>query len=179
MEVNGQLHALAALPPGKSLRYPLSMRLDAPQDRSGRRAWRLEKSCHYRDSNSYPLAVHLVASRYTDCSFVRRFKYIFSRLWVYLLIHDFSWRRVVNLTLKLRTWQLSCIGYEGRVCSIRSVTTRHAMVTRSHLYIFCLFIYLYFVDTWIVVLFISQKHQITQMSCLCRWIVLSFVAYEI
>jgi hypothetical protein len=34
--VSGQLHALAALPPGKSPRYPLERRLGGPQSRSGR-----------------------------------------------------------------------------------------------------------------------------------------------
>jgi hypothetical protein len=36
MEVSGQLHAPAALPPGKSLWYPLDRRLGGPQSRSGR-----------------------------------------------------------------------------------------------------------------------------------------------
>jgi hypothetical protein len=36
MEVSGQLHAPAALPPGKSPRYPLDRRLGGPQSRSGR-----------------------------------------------------------------------------------------------------------------------------------------------
>jgi hypothetical protein len=35
MEVSGQLHALAALPQGKSPRYPLDTRLGGPQSRSG------------------------------------------------------------------------------------------------------------------------------------------------
>jgi hypothetical protein len=36
MEVSGQRHAPAALPPGKRPRYPLDRRLDGPQSRSGR-----------------------------------------------------------------------------------------------------------------------------------------------
>jgi hypothetical protein len=36
MEVSGQLHAPAALPPGKSPWYPLDRRLGGPQSRSGR-----------------------------------------------------------------------------------------------------------------------------------------------
>jgi hypothetical protein len=36
MEVSGQLHAPAALPQGKSPRYPLDRRLGGPQSRSGR-----------------------------------------------------------------------------------------------------------------------------------------------
>jgi hypothetical protein len=36
MEVSGQLNAPLALSPGKCSRYPLDMRLDGPQSRSGR-----------------------------------------------------------------------------------------------------------------------------------------------
>jgi hypothetical protein len=36
MEVSGQLHAPAALPPGKRPWYPLDRRLGGPQSRSGR-----------------------------------------------------------------------------------------------------------------------------------------------
>jgi hypothetical protein len=36
MEVNGQLHTPAALPPGKEGPYPLDRRLGGPQSRSGR-----------------------------------------------------------------------------------------------------------------------------------------------
>jgi hypothetical protein len=36
LEVSGQLHAPAALPPGKSLRYPFYRRLGGPQSQSGR-----------------------------------------------------------------------------------------------------------------------------------------------
>jgi hypothetical protein len=35
MEVRGQLHALAALPPGKISRYPLDRRMVEPQSPSG------------------------------------------------------------------------------------------------------------------------------------------------
>jgi hypothetical protein len=48
--VSGQLHALAALPRGKSPWYPLDRRLGGP----------------YCDSNPNPLAVQPVASCYTD-----------------------------------------------------------------------------------------------------------------
>jgi len=36
MELTGQLHGPAALPRGKSPRYPLDRRLGGPQSRSGR-----------------------------------------------------------------------------------------------------------------------------------------------
>jgi hypothetical protein len=65
MEVSGQLHAPAALPPGKESPVP-----------SGEEAgwatelvWitlRREKSGPYRDSNSDPSIIQPVASRYTD-----------------------------------------------------------------------------------------------------------------
>jgi hypothetical protein len=61
--VSGQLHAPAALPPGKELRYPLDRRLGGPQSRSGRRG---EHSWPYRDLNPEPSVVQPVASRYTD-----------------------------------------------------------------------------------------------------------------
>ena len=57
--MDGQRHALAALPPGKT-RYPLYKRLGGPRavlDRCG-------KSRPHRDS--IPRTVHPVASRYTD-----------------------------------------------------------------------------------------------------------------
>jgi hypothetical protein len=38
MEVSGQLRAPAAYPRGKGPQYPLDMRLDGPQSRSGRGA---------------------------------------------------------------------------------------------------------------------------------------------
>jgi hypothetical protein len=46
MEVSGQLHALAALPPGKSPWYPLDRRLGGPQTRYGRGG---------KEKNSQPL----------------------------------------------------------------------------------------------------------------------------
>jgi hypothetical protein len=36
MEVSGQLHAMAALPPAKELWYPLDRKLGGPQSQSGR-----------------------------------------------------------------------------------------------------------------------------------------------
>jgi hypothetical protein len=60
LEVSGQLHAPAALSPGKEPPVPIG-----PQSRSGRRR---EKFLPYRDSNSNPSVVQPVASRYTDCA---------------------------------------------------------------------------------------------------------------
>jgi hypothetical protein len=63
MEVSGQLHVLAAIPPGKSPRYPLDRKLDEPQSRS--------RHCGV-EIYSLPLPrieprdVQSVARRYTD-----------------------------------------------------------------------------------------------------------------
>jgi hypothetical protein len=60
MRVGGQLHAPAALPPGKETRYPLYRRLGRPQGRSGR----LRKILPPPGFD--PRTVQPVASRYTD-----------------------------------------------------------------------------------------------------------------
>jgi hypothetical protein len=60
MRVGGQLHAPAALPPGKETRYPLYRRLCGPQGRSGR----LRKISPPPGFD--PRTVQPVASRYTD-----------------------------------------------------------------------------------------------------------------
>ena len=61
MEVGGQHHAPAALPPGKT-RYPLYRRLGRPQGRSGR----LRKISPLPGFD--PRTVQPVTSRYTDCA---------------------------------------------------------------------------------------------------------------
>jgi hypothetical protein len=56
-------------PQGKSPRYTLdsnSVISDSPNPEPVWREWRRQNSCPYRDSNSDPLAVQPVASRYTD-----------------------------------------------------------------------------------------------------------------
>jgi hypothetical protein len=61
MEVSGQFHVSAALPPGKEPpRYPLARRLDGPQSRSGRGGE--QKILHFprRELNSGHLARNLV-----------------------------------------------------------------------------------------------------------------------
>jgi hypothetical protein len=63
--VSGQLHAPVALSPGKEPPVPIGEEVGwtpAPVWKT----WRSEKSSHYRDSNSDPSVVQLVASRYTD-----------------------------------------------------------------------------------------------------------------
>jgi hypothetical protein len=50
MEVSGQLHAPAALPPGKDTRYPLDRRLGGPQSQSGRGG---------EEKNSQPLRIYI------------------------------------------------------------------------------------------------------------------------
>jgi hypothetical protein len=61
MEASGQLHAPAALPPGKSLRYPLDRSLGGPQgwyERSGE----VKNPCLCRESNSSRPARSLVTT---------------------------------------------------------------------------------------------------------------------
>jgi hypothetical protein len=59
MEVGGQRHAPAALPPGMT-RYPLYRRLGRPQGRSGR-VLKISPPPGFD-----PRTVQLIASRYTD-----------------------------------------------------------------------------------------------------------------
>ena len=59
MGVEGQYHAPAALPPGKT-QYPLYRRLGGPQDRPGR-VRKISSPLGFDPRN-----VHPVASRYTD-----------------------------------------------------------------------------------------------------------------
>jgi hypothetical protein len=55
MEVSGQIHAPAALPQGKSPRYPLYKRLGGPQSRSGRHGPGLEPRPLSRPARSQSL----------------------------------------------------------------------------------------------------------------------------
>jgi hypothetical protein len=61
MRVGGQLHAQAALPPGKETLYPLSRRLVGPQGWSGQ-VLKISPPTGFD-----PRTVQPVASRYTDC----------------------------------------------------------------------------------------------------------------
>jgi hypothetical protein len=65
MEVSGQLHAPAALPPEKEPWHPLDRRLGGPQNRSGRGGE--EKNSQPRqESNLRTSIVQLVAQLYTN-----------------------------------------------------------------------------------------------------------------
>jgi hypothetical protein len=64
LEVSGQLHGPAALPPGKSHWYPLDRRWSGPQSRS--RQCVEKNSWPYRGLNLDPSVVQPVASRCTD-----------------------------------------------------------------------------------------------------------------
>jgi hypothetical protein len=65
MEVSGQLHAPAALPPRKSPWYPLDRRLGGPQSRPGRDGEE-KNSKPRRESNPITLIVKPVDQRYTN-----------------------------------------------------------------------------------------------------------------
>jgi hypothetical protein len=61
--VSGQLHAPAALPPGKEPPVPIGRKMGGPQCRSERRG---ENTLSYLGSNSNPSLVQPVANHYTD-----------------------------------------------------------------------------------------------------------------
>jgi hypothetical protein len=66
LEVSGQLHTPAALPPGKEPPVPIREEIGwAPEPVWT--TWRRENSWPYWDSSSDPSVVQPVASRYTDC----------------------------------------------------------------------------------------------------------------
>jgi hypothetical protein len=65
LEVSGQLHATAALPPGKEPLVPIVYEVGWTSEPVWK-IWRRENYCPYRDSNSDPSVVQPVASRYTD-----------------------------------------------------------------------------------------------------------------
>jgi hypothetical protein len=68
MEVGGQFHSLAALPPGKEPLYPVDRRVGGPQSRSG--CGSEEKNSQppppRRKSNPRTSIVEPVAQRYTE-----------------------------------------------------------------------------------------------------------------
>jgi hypothetical protein len=74
MEVSGQLHAPAALPPGEDPWHPLNWRLGGPQSRSGRGG---------EEKNTQPLPrleppnIQPVAQRYTAELFLLTHKEVF------------------------------------------------------------------------------------------------------
>jgi hypothetical protein len=63
--VSGQLHAPAALPPGKEPPVPIGSEVGWTPEPVWM-IWSTENSWPYRDSNSDPSVVQPVASRYTD-----------------------------------------------------------------------------------------------------------------
>jgi hypothetical protein len=67
LEVSGQLHALAALPPEKEPQVPIGQE-DGWNSEPVWTIWRSENSWPHRDSNSDSSVVQPVTSRYTDYS---------------------------------------------------------------------------------------------------------------
>jgi hypothetical protein len=63
MEVSGQIHAPAALPPGKEPSVPIEYEVGWTPDPVWM-TWGSENSCSHWDLNSDPLVVQAVASRY-------------------------------------------------------------------------------------------------------------------
>jgi hypothetical protein len=66
MEVSGQFHALVALLPGKSPRFPLDRRLGGPQNRSGLGGEREIPSPRRESNLGTPIVQPVAAQRYTD-----------------------------------------------------------------------------------------------------------------
>jgi hypothetical protein len=62
MEVSGQFHAPAALPPRKDPQYLLFRRLGGPQSHSGRRKFQASA----RNWTLEPPIIHLIAQHYTN-----------------------------------------------------------------------------------------------------------------
>jgi hypothetical protein len=106
LEVRGQLHAPAALPPGKSHRYPFYRRLDGPQSRSGRWTFLTLPGLELP-----PLVVQPVDSRYTVRA-VRAIPALFFILGVDIFV-PFKCIRFTSLIIAPRgiyvavKWQLS------------------------------------------------------------------------
>jgi hypothetical protein len=65
LEVSGELHAPAALPPGEEPRYPLDRRLGGPQSRPGRHEEEKILDPTWTRTPT-PQSSNPVASRYTD-----------------------------------------------------------------------------------------------------------------
>jgi hypothetical protein len=96
LEVSGQVHASAALPRGKSPRYPLNRGLGGAQNRSGRCGeGKILAPC--QDSNSNPLVILPVASRYTGSSP--------STILPYIPLHSSSYSVPINVDNDVMTIQ--------------------------------------------------------------------------
>jgi hypothetical protein len=67
LEASGQLHAPAALTPGKEPPVPIGEEVGLIPEPVWT-TWRRENSWFYRESNSGPSVVQPVASHYTDCA---------------------------------------------------------------------------------------------------------------
>jgi hypothetical protein len=73
MEVGGQRHATAALPPGKT-RYPLYRRLGGLQGRSGR-VWKISTLLGFDPRTAQPVASHYTEYAILDQRVYRNGKY--------------------------------------------------------------------------------------------------------
>jgi hypothetical protein len=91
-EVSGQLHAPAALHPGKEPPVPIGQEAGWVPEPVWT-TWTRENSRTYRDSNSDPSVVLPVASRYTDCAirapnfFSKEFKLI-GEMYIYFYVEN-------------------------------------------------------------------------------------------
>jgi hypothetical protein len=98
LEVSGQLHAPAALPPGKSPWYPFYRRLGGPQSRSARNG---EVKIFYPTGTPPPLVVQPIASRYTNWAILVLLNILLARLPLYVLgivTVDYEWLNFLHLS---------------------------------------------------------------------------------
>jgi hypothetical protein len=88
LEMSGQLHAPAALPPRKRSRYPLYRRLGGLQSRSGRRGEE-NNSWPYLDSNFDLLVVRPIASHYTNYTILHPVVDQYEGKWKHFETHNY------------------------------------------------------------------------------------------
>jgi hypothetical protein len=136
--IGGELSASCpcrCTPPGKEHRYQLYRRWAGHQSRSARYT-KVKNSSLYRDSNSDPSVVQIVASRYTDCAIAAP-KYIYNSPWRHH--SNFTWRRVQVMKLlfmqpspHLMSLHLSSVQiFSSAICSQKTPGSRSFLSVRE------------------------------------------------
>jgi hypothetical protein len=114
--MSGQLHAPAALPPGKEPTVPTGQEVGwAPEPILT--TWRRENTTLYRDSNSDPSVAQLAASRYTDCAIpaptvtIYRCQYYISHFY----FRFFKSRHYFTVSDVLQAWTQACTRMQSEI----------------------------------------------------------------